>query len=88
MRPRPPWLAAAARMSCTWVSTSHGDIRPLPGATSKVAGGLAPCQLTGRRGYSNWSTTRGAGESISTSGSTWTILATDGVPSASHANTM
>ena len=35
-----------------------------------------------------WSTTVGAGELIFTCGSIWTIVPTDGVPSAFQANTM
>ena len=53
-----------------------------------TAAGLPPRQSVGRRGYSNWSTTCGVRLSIATSGSMSTIVATDGVPSASKTNSM
>jgi hypothetical protein len=73
-------LAAAERISWTWLVTSHGAIRPLPGATSKLAAGVPVRKSAGIRGYSNWSTIFGAGESTFTEGSIWTMLATDGTP--------
>ncbi len=71
------------RTSCTWLSMVQGLMRPSPGATSMVVGGE-----DWMRGYSNWSTTCGVRWSISTTGSMWSIEATEGVPSWSKTKTM